>query len=482
MKQFNGMSHRLLSFLLVCLSLSSCEIGEESTNGDHSETLAWIENTMNEHYYWYEEMPKADVLYYGREPDNFFYSLLSDKDGKKYLDAYGWTQHAYYSTIENLAGGNTRSSINEDYSYGFEFTTVYASNAGDLYALVLYVQKNSPAYEAGLKRGDWIVKMNDNAITNTNFESLYGDAACSFTIAKWNPEEEDFVIQPNKVEIASARPVEDNPVYLWEVIQSPVTNKRVGYLVYNHFTVGRNNNDTSYDDMLRQLSATEFNGVEEFVLDLRYNNGGALSSGVLLCSILQPQSAFGTELGYLMYNDKQAEQQVTFKTGTEVLGSTGRNLNLKTVYVLVSQSTASASEMVINSLKPFMNVVVIGETTVGKNVGSTEYISTDKMWAIHPIVCQLYNSDGFTDYADGIRPDKELMEAFVFADDQTVTPVEVFPLGDLNERMLKAAIEMIDGTPDTRSIEASGSVSFKKTPINSIDRKATGSVIINTTR
>ncbi|WP_291528292.1 S41 family peptidase [Bacteroides sp. UBA939] len=475
------MNIRFLLFLFICFSLSACEKDDSTGSDDRSATLKWIENTMREHYYWYKEIPAAGKLNYTREPEDFFYSLLSKEDGKDYMNSAGQMQHYYFSTIEELSDGDTRSSIQEDNSYGFEFTTVYINDAKELYALILYVLKDSPAYEAGLRRGDWIIKINDKAITDANYQSLFGDEACTLTMAKWNSTDKRFVVQPDNVEIVSARKVEDNPVYFWDVIESPVKKKRIGYLVYNHFSMGKNDDDTSYDDKLKELSGSEFNGVDEFVLDLRYNNGGFISSGILLCSILQPGSALGTELGYMQYNDKQRNRKRSFKTGTEQLGTTGRNLNLRTLYVLVSGSTASASEMVINSLTPFMNVVVIGETTIGKNVGSVEYTSNDKKWEMHPIVCKIYNSTGFTEYEDGIEPDVELNEAFIPVAPRVVEPTEVLPLGNPEERLLKAAIDLIDETTTkTRSTDTPGMVTYRKAPINSIDRKATGSVIIDT--
>lgn len=91
-----------------------------------------------------------------------------------------------------------------------------------------------------------------------------------------------------------------------------------------------------------------------------------------------------------------------------------------------------------------------------------------------------YNSVDFTDYADGIAPDVQLDEAFTYVDAQTVSPIEMFPLGDPNEHLFKAAIDLIDGKATlTRSIEVPGTATYKKVPGNSIDRKATGSVIIN---
>lgn len=476
------MKIKTLLFLFICLSLSACKDDDDpSGNGDRPDTQAWIEDTMREHYYWYNEIPAAGKLNYANDPETFFKSLLSDKDGKDYQTSDGETRHRHFSIIKERTGGNTRSTIHEEYSYGFEFSGIYKSNTSkEILALVLYIVEGSPADEAGLQRGDWITKINDVPVTDANYASLTGGEACSLTIEKWDQEKKKPVEQKEKINLPAARQVEDKPVHTWNIIYSPVKNKKVGYLLYNHFTAGRSDNDTSYDDLLKSLSGSYFNGVDEFVLDLRYNNGGALSSGILLCTILQPENQVGSKLGYLQYNDKQKNKKVQFNTNKSLLGSNGKNLNLKTLYVLVSSSSASASEMVINSLEPFMDVVVIGETTVGKNVGSLEYTSDDKKWEMHPIVCQIYNSEDFTDYADGITPDVEADERGEIVKPNSLRIAEIFPLGDSNERLLKAAIDLIDGkTTLTRSIDEPGTVTYKKVLGNSIDRKATGSVIIN---
>ena len=194
----------------------------------------------------------------------------------------------------------------------------------------------------------------------------------------------------------------------WNIIESPIKKKKIGYLAYTQFERGKTDDDSSYDDKLKELSGSYFTGVDEFVLDLRYNNGGLLSSAVLLCTMFEPASVVGKLLGYLKYNDKTSPIKEYIYTGKDILGSTGKNLDLKTIYILVSNNTASASEMVINCLRPYMNVVVIGEQTEGKNVGSVTYTSDDKKWEMHPIVCQIYNSQDYTDYVSGFSPDLEL--------------------------------------------------------------------------
>lgn len=148
--------------------------------------------------------------------------------------------------------------------------------------------------------------------------------------------------------------------------------------------------------------------VNEFILDLRYNNGGLLSCAELLCTMLAPSSALGQELGYLEFNNRFNPQIVPFTLNSGLIGN-GANLNLNTLYVLTSSQTASASEMVINCLAPYMDVVIIGGTTVGKNVGSRNFSSPELMITMNPIVCKIYNSEGKSDYdPDSNRPTRDM--------------------------------------------------------------------------
>ena len=123
----------------------------------------------------------------------------------------------------------------------------------------------------------------------------------------------------------------------------------------------------------------------------------------MLCTMLAPSSALGQELGYLEFNNRFNPQIVPFTLNSGLIGN-GANLNLNTLYVLTSSQTASASEMVINCLAPYMDVVIIGGTTVGKNVGSRNFSSPELMITMNPIVCKIYNSEGKSDYESGFQP------------------------------------------------------------------------------
>lgn len=502
---------KYLFFLFICLFLNACsdDKNEPGGNGgggkeeeERPEVLAWIEDTMREHYYWYKDMPLASKLTYKNvKPNDFFYSLLSSQDR--------------FSSIEDLSL-YTRSKVEERYSYGIEFTGVNfgTDKAPKIYVLICYVVPGSPADEAGLKRGDWIMEINGKSIdSNIAYASLWGGGATKFTLANrvhTNQGDSEWDNIRKDVAIAAARPVEDNPVHVANIIERG--DRKIGYMLYNHFTSGTDKAPQLYDNTLREKSVDfKAKGVNEFILDLRYNGGGELSCAMVLCAILAPQESLGKIYGYLRFNDKQKDKDQPFgiskSTQLEPKGETkGENLNFNKVYVLTSSSSASASEMIINSLRVFMDVTVIGEKTVGKNVGSISY-PTDRepypygetTWAIHPIVCQISNTLDFTDYADGFKPGtykkgvKEktptgervyIDEAFELNEKGEVTGfAEVHPLGEENERMLKVALDMIAPDPNAKPDQSSRAATistktYKKLP-NSIDRKATNGVIID---
>lgn len=485
---------KYLFFLFICLFISACsddkndDGGGGGENPDRTETQAWIEDHMRENYYWYSEIKSADKLDYESEPKAFFKSLLSSKDGK----GDGGPNHQYYSYILNLA--ESRSQIKESNSYGFEFYAIYADNTHtDVWVLVQYVLKDSPAGEAGLKRGDWIIEINGKPFTtkDNTYSALYsGGEAMSLTVARWDAGNGVLALYPDKINVGPSQKVVDNPIHIAKTLTSS-NGKKVGYLLYNHFSAGTgNDNDFSYDDKLREESMTTFNGVEEFVLDLRYNNGGLLSSARTLCAILAPKNALEKKFGSLKYNDKKKNSNWDFTVGKEQLteGSKdypvnvkGQNLNLSRIYILTSDKSASSSEMVINSLRPYMEVVLIGQQTVGKNVGSIPEKSKDELWEMHPIVCQLANSEGFTDYSEGFKPDYEIDEAFAPTEKPNeVRLIQVHELGERDERLLNAAMLLIEGKAvASRSTLTPEGPTYTRIPFNSIDRKATNGVIID---
>jgi C-terminal processing protease CtpA/Prc len=393
---------------------------------DVAPVIEWIDSKMRTNYLWYTDIPERSKLDYKQEPDAFFTKLLSSKDGKMKNDT-----HYYYSTIIKKKEA-TKAYQGDDLSLGFEYQYYYIQDLKKYALRVLYIIPDSPASEEDIRRGDWIYEINGSPVSDALIAQLNSGAEIQLGIS--DKRDSKISRQPT----LSARAVEDSPVYLSKVIRSG--NKRIGYLVYNHFTAGpkEDGTDETFNNELRTVFA-QFKGEQpdEFILDLRYNGGGIVTSSQLLATMLAPESALDDVFCKLTYNGQSgAQKEYTLKLAKDYMtsGVQGANLNLKRLYVITSSRTASASEAVINGLKPYMEVILVGEQTEGKNVGSVAYDDDRFEWELHPIVCALSNRAGFSDYAGGFPPDHACSEA----EESTFTE-----LGDNDEYLLHKVVQLI---------------------------------------
>ncbi len=268
----------------------------------------------------------------------------------------------------------------------------------------------------------------------------------------------DGVITPNgrEVMLTKEEGLTENPVFIAETLD--INNQKIGYLMYNGFT---NEFDEDLNNAFGQFMA---DGVTDLILDLRYNSGGSVNSSRLLSSMI---FSTNTNLLYLRqrWNDKiqavfSGEDLEDYFASSTNAGSTINSLSLNRVYVLTTNSSASASELVINGLDPYIEVIKIGTTTRGKNEFSLtmvddpdregapyiyspsreDQINPNNSWAIQPLVGRNENSVGFSDYTAGFAPDIEL------AEDLENPGI----LGDVNEPLLARAIEEITGISSKR--------------------------------
>lgn len=449
----------IVGAIITSIAMGSC--GEDRWAGyaEQTKTDRWIYDTMRVHYYWQDAIISYDKANFFSEPFNFFKSLLSKEDGKN-----GY----HYSTIDSLHTSNTTRSIAyTEHSYGFEFA-LYQLEGSKYAALILYVAANSPADEIGLKRGDWIIDMNGENITKNNYSTLFGSNQLEVTIGYYDAEQNAIVALEEKLTLPAARAIDDNPVYYKNTYE--VAGKQVGYLVYNHFTAGPTEDSNNYDNDLRTASNFFANkGVNEFILDLRYNNGGSLGCAQLLCNILAPASALNQPMGYIEYNENYKPREHSFSFSEELLQN-GKNLDLKRLYVLTTNNTASSSEIIINCLRPYMEVIVVGDQTEGKNVGSLSYKNEELKLIMQPIVCKVYNANHESDYSNGFKADVVAKESNNLA--------QFLPFGDTNELLLSTALALIEGGDIEEAPETRSSSNFQLVR-NSLERRATGSVWID---
>ncbi|QIK53807.1 peptidase S41 [Dysgonomonas sp. HDW5B] len=435
----------LLSLPLFILSSCSSDDDGITKPDPKSPTYVndWIYEQMGMYYLWNETLPSNPDK--SLSPDKFFDTLLNKSD------RFSWIQDNYLDLMSSLSGVSSGD-------IGFEYVGYLISEGSDLVVgQIAYVKPNTPAQSAGLKRGDLFTKVDGVALTTTNWRALLSGQNSTAQITFVDSE---FVNQTNKT-IGKISKYAENPVYMDSTYT--VSNKKIGYLVYNFFANDNGSGDRQYDLQLNKVFAGfKSKGITDLVLDLRYNSGGSMLSGVILSSLIVPdlstdkvfssvqfnslyQAAYVKKYGAGSLTDKFMDKIEVNKTKQEKLNNPG---TIRSLYVLTSNLTASASEMLINGLKPYMNVYLIGTTTVGKNVGSytiydQENSSTNK-WGMQPIVLKYFNSNGTSDFEKGFTPDEELID----------NNVHKFALGDLQEVMLQTAIQKITGVSGVRNTQA----------------------------
>lgn len=450
-------SFPLLSLISILFALAAC--GEDRTGEYNALTSAdrWIDEILEKYYLWNDNLGKVTEADYFKNPND--YLALRVYAGA--LDGKG----DHFSYIEWKDTVNTRININRLSGYGFEFEVLTdpLGTTSHIMARVLYVMPHSPASEAGVERGDWITAVGGKTLTVNNYSDLInGDATTFVRVVMKYAEENVQVWSPrDTLAIGPSRFVELNPFYLDSVYT--LNNRKIAYMVYNEFSTGPRDlaGDTEYEKQMLQLF-TRFKAAtpDAFILDLRYNSGGFLSCAQQLGSLLVPSSALGKTFCTLKYNETGNMKDETISFDPQYASA---NLNLSKLYLLTSTYTASASEAVINCLKPYFgedHIVVLGETTFGKPVGMQAYEDDKHHFIVWPVTAYILNSEGKADYTNGIGPNYELNERKI------VTPL--YPLGDTREYLLKNALSLITTgqISDTETTHADSRSKVLQTSLN----------------
>ncbi len=356
----------LIFFLFTSLILSSCTDDDDSLNVPQNlEIQNFIWKGLNLYYLWQEDVPDlADDRFENQTQLNDFLSTYSDPKTlfddlrvNPNIDRFSVLVNDYVA-LENLFQGIAKSN-------GMEFTfRLKPSSETEVYAVVNYVIPNSDAASKNVVRGMIFSGINGQSFNTTNFRNLISSDVYTINLADFN----GGAITPNgqSIELVKSE-LTENPVFLTEVIEK--NNKKIGYLMYNGFTA-------NYDLELNQAFGNFKNqGVTELVLDLRYNGGGSVTTATRLASMITGQFT-GQLFAKQQWNSKiqaffeENNPGQLVNNFTDNIGNTALNsLNLNRVYILTTGGTASASELVINGLKPYIEVIQIGTTTIGKNVG-----------------------------------------------------------------------------------------------------------------
>jgi len=465
MKKINYWLAFYLMFSIFFIGCSKNDDGPVITTELNNPINKFVWKGMNSWYNWQPNVANladskdndTDTFYAYlngfSDPEDLFESLLYNKGN---TDRFSWIVDDYVELNNSFQGISK--------SFGFRLQAVKINNNGDIIFYVRYVSPESPAANAGIKRGDIFNAIDGVIVNEANYSATAGKLS-NETVTLTMVNENGGVLTPIEDKTITSVVLAENPIHFSKVFND-INGKKVGYLVYNGFK-------SSYNDELNAVFAIfKAEGINELILDLRLNGGGSVATSSYLASMIS-QSAGSDVFAELKFNDKHTNQNgaYTFQNTQKNYNSSGNEIGTEAInrlnsinqlYVLTSGSTASASEMIINGLKPFMPVKVIGTTTYGKNVGSitlydspsSNYLNESSanpshLYAMQPIVFQIYNKLGQSDYIQGFAPDIEVIEYNYWNN--------ILPFGDENEVVLKAALDDIKG------------VSSRMTPSKSID-------------
>lgn len=421
---------------------------------------------MNFWYFWQANIDDlADDRFESTEEGRAEYTAFLDSaedpaaffDSKlQYIeDRFSFYNEDYRELTNSLAGISK--------SNGLEFGLVRFQDSEDIFGFVRYIVPNSNASTVEIQRGDLFTGVDGQTLTTSNYIDLLFGENDTYTLNM--ADFDNGNITPNDIEVSLTKQegLAENPVFIAKSFT--IAGENIGYIMYNQFT---NEYD---DDLYSAVEDLRSAGITNLVMDLRYNPGGSVNTTRLLASMI-----YGTNTSDLFlrkrYNDKLQEQfndsQLEIYFADKVNGNNINSLGLNKVYVLTSSSSASASELLINSLEPYMDVIQIGDVTRGKNEFSTTLvddrdnsylytpsrvnnINPDNQWAIQPLIGRNENADGFFDFTSGLQPDYELKEDYS----------NLGILGEENEPLLAKAIEVITGATGKRDFTV-------KYPINII--------------
>ena len=374
----------------------SCSLADQKT---------WLKGYMDDWYFWYSLMPSVNAASYS-SIDGYFEALLYP-GGNAAFPADRWSYTQSTAEYDRFYGDG------QTLGYGLFVAGLEVEGHPDQPLRVRYIEPLSPAAAAGIVRGDTIVSINGRTsaeIITANDYSMLTPNAAGDTL--------HLVVShagvTRSVDVVAAI-YALKPLPTSGIVTSP-SGRKMGYLVLKDFlSQALGPMDTAFT----QFKAA---GAGELVLDLRYNGGGLVSVASALGSYVAGPSRDGQIFASLLYNDKhQGSNSISrFANYTSALG-------VSRVFVLSGQRTCSASELVVNGLRPFVNVVLVGDTTCGKPVGFIPESSCGTTFSAVNFETANANNEGR--YFDGFNPSSTCS----LADDLD------HPLGDANEALLQGA-------------------------------------------
>ena len=410
----------IILVLISILAFASC--GEDRTH-EYLEKTAdnqWIYNTMKDVYLWKNDIKEPERSQYFTQASKFFSSLLNKND-----------KASFFTDTIAL------------HDYGMSYSLMrdpIAEKPSQVYALVLFVEPNSPAGIAGIERGTWISAANNKQLTTSSQKTLLQGNAIKLATEYIDYDDElekYFWEQSDTIEISASTSYEICDIPFDSIYT--VRDKKVGYMLCNNFD---GENFTDKTNRIIEKFITE--NVTDVVIDLRYNTGGKISNATSLASMLVPTESIGTPFCFLKDNAGNTSKTYNYSEQTFSVGD-------KKIYFIIGDLTQGAAELLVNSVntsRSMYDVLVIGKKSAGINIIVEEFKSPSG-FSINPATAIAYTSKGEILSAEGIKPDYPV--------DELEQKSKIYPLGSEQEYLLYNTFYIIENgiTPEDNTADAS---------------------------
>lgn len=402
-----------LVLTLVSLIFSACEkdppLNEPGSNEAVNE---WTLKQMRQYYYWNDKIRQPND--YQQAPDLFFKSILFQGD--------------HYSSILQTLNSDTYGNTLTN-TFGFDIVQLKAATGR--IQLVTQVVPFSEGDLMGLKRGDSITHINNESLDNNNLKSLLSKSLLLPAMQLKRNDGKLFNLPASYI----SQPV----LYNAKLISS---SPKVGYMFLSQFDF------SGAYPLLDAVQNFKSQQVQELVIDLRYNPGGQVAFAAfcaLLLADIKENDIFAKYQGNKNLKNREDSFAAALQgqpdgysfMATDILK---QGLHLKRIYILTGPNTASASEMLINGLGPYIQVIQIGGKTYGKDMASStistpeEIHGTGRAWHLIPMIYKIYNKANQGDYGNGIAPQK-VTDEFAF--------LPLVPIGDTRDALIQQVLQTI---------------------------------------